>query len=454
MDDISLHNQDTSASQIEQTQTHTSWRTESEISGERQRFLRQCLLVAPDVQQGVYPFREISLTRADIEWLLTTHEQGHGPIEWSKPEQRAREGIDLRGARMEHVDLRNLPIACLRGGLTQEEWVGATLEQRDQAGVHLERADLSGAHLEGAILRGAFLQDATLRGTFLAEAVLFQAHLERAYLRQAHLERANMMYAHLEGTYLRKAWLMGTDLRQAICDHATNLERVTFTDPQWGCALFADIHWNNCNLSIIRWQHMLPLGDETLARRAPGQQKRASNRQQRLSQIDSYRAAVRAHRQLASVMQSQGMNDEAVPFAYRAQLLQRVVLWQEVRADALSENRVHVLRGLRQRIRGLSAWLFSCFLDGIAGYGYKPERSLLVYLFTIVVFAFSYVLLAHLQPVEALIFSVTAFHGRGFFPGSFPLDNPVTALAALEAVVGLLIEISFIATFTQRFLEK
>ena len=61
-----------------------------------------------------------------------------------------------------------------------------------------------------------------------------------------------------------------------------------------------------------------------------------------------------------------------------------------------------------------------------------------------------------LSPLGALVFSVTSFHGRGFFPGGSPghsitLDDPLTVLAASEAIVGLLIEISFIATFTQRY---
>jgi len=58
------------------------------------------------------------------------------------------------------------------------------------------------------------------------------------------------------------------------------------------------------------------------------------------------------------------------------------------------------------------------------------------------------------SPLGALVFSVTSFHGRGFFPGGIKLDDPITVLAALEAVVGLTIEISFIATFTQRFFGK
>ena len=56
--------------------------------------------------------------------------------------------------------------------------------------------------------------------------------------------------------------------------------------------------------------------------------------------------------------------------------------------------------------------------------------------------------------VEALTFSVTSFHGRGFFPGVPLLADRKIQLAALEAVLGLFIEISFIATFTQRFFAR
>ena len=44
-----------------------------------------------------------------------------------------------------------------------------------------------------------------------------------------------------------------------------------------------------------------------------------------------------------------------------------------------------------------------------------------------------------------------SLHGRGFFQPLQSLGDPIAALAAIEAVIGLLIEISFIATFTQRF---
>jgi hypothetical protein len=101
----------------------------------------------------------------------------------------------------------------------------------------------------------------------------------------------------------------------------------------------------------------------------------------------------------------------------------------------------------------------SRFLDLLAGYGYKPERSLLAYVLIIIGFAVAYYFLGPLdnhllQYVGALILSVTSFHGRGFFPGGLDLEKWITRLAALEAILGLLIEISFIATFTQRFFSR
>lgn len=60
-----------------------------------------------------------------------------------------------------------------------------------------------------------------------------------------------------------------------------------------------------------------------------------------------------------------------------------------------------------------------------------------------------------LNLLDASIFSVTSFHGRGFNPGeSVTLHNPLPIVAVFEAITGLLIEITFIATFTQRFFAR
>jgi len=60
----------------------------------------------------------------------------------------------------------------------------------------------------------------------------------------------------------------------------------------------------------------------------------------------------------------------------------------------------------------------------------------------------------HLGWDEALVLSVSSFHGRSFFSQDIMLGDTYARLAAAEAVIGLVIEISFIATFTQRFFGR
>ncbi len=433
------------------------WRTQQEIDAERQRFLRERLAIQPDVQRGIYPFKGIALTRADVEWLLATHENGRGPVDWDDEQQRGRLGLDLRGADLRHVDLHGLPLARIHAGLVRREWSHATPEQREAAALHLEGADLSEAHLEGAILRGAHLQDATLRKAFLRDAILYRANMRNAYLREAHLERASLIAANLEGVYLRKVHLERADLRNAFFDGVSSLEESTLSSPELGCVAIADVQWGDLNLSLIDWRQVRILGDEYKAR----QKTRRGVVKDRATQLDDYRDAVRANRQLANAMRGQGMNEEAVPFAYRAQVLQRKVLWREMLWGEEPERHNPPRQGLRQRLRDVwhrvrkfGSYIFSIFLDVLAGYGYKPGRSLVIYLLVIAAFALCYTTLGQLPAGEALIFSVTSFHGRGFLPGPFTLASPVTAFAALEAVIGLFIEISFIATFTQRFFGR
>src|SRR5438105_4474548 len=48
------------------------WRTEPEIDAKRQENLAQRRLITPNIEQGIYPFKDIEpkLSRADVEWLL------------------------------------------------------------------------------------------------------------------------------------------------------------------------------------------------------------------------------------------------------------------------------------------------------------------------------------------------------------------------------------------------
>jgi hypothetical protein len=111
------------------------------------------------------------------------------------------------------------------------------------------------------------------------------------------------------------------------------------------------------------------------------------------------------------------------------------------------------------QIRSLSGYIFSLLLDLLAGYSYRPGRTVITYLLMIIGFAAAYHFFGglSLDPLDAFVYSLTSFHGRGFFPGlqnNHSLHDPLVMLAALEAVIGLVIEASFIATFTQRYFGR
>jgi hypothetical protein len=177
------------------------------------------------------------------------------------------------------------------------------------------------------------------------------------------------------------------------------------------------IYWGDANVAVIDWSVVEKLGEEDLAQQRKWPDGTVKNVD---SRVDEYSTAVRANRQLATVLRDQGLNEEADHFAYRAQLLQRTV-W----------------RLQRRPLKLVLSW----FLYLLAGYGYRPIRSVIWYLVIIFGFALAYFVIGHLPAVpDAFVFSLTSFHGRGFFPGlgnETSLHNPLVVLAAIEAVVGV-----------------
>jgi hypothetical protein len=281
--------------------------------------------------------------------------------------------------------------------------VKADLGHTDLGGARLERANLNDANLEHADL-----SDATLNG-----ASLELANLEYADLSRAHLEDANLDGASLVGTTLRAAWLDSKSiLNNVALDKNTRL---------------GDIQWSgvgSINLTQIDWSRVPYLGDE----QGIGLRARASDQD----------GVVRAYRQLAAQLRVQGLSEAADRFAYRSNMRQRRVYLRRFR---------------------ILQYLGSLFLDLISGYGYRPARSLFAYVLVILGFAATYFTLggANGQTLswnEAIVISMTAFHGRGFFSAVFQPGDLQAAVAAVEAFIGLLIEIVLIATFTQRFFAR
>lgn len=417
------------------------WRTEPEIDDEQKKYLDQRRKITPDIEKGIYPFKDIKLSRADVEWLLTTHENGRGPVDWTDQSQRNREGLDLRGAILNEENLSELPLARLLGEIDTRrqvtpasKFIFTTAEQRDMAAVHMKGANLEGTHLEKAKLSRCRLNKANIRRAYLESANLFFAHLEEAFLSHAHLEGAVLRGCHLEGTILYKAHLAGADLLRAIFNHDTNLEGIILWDEKHGYASLADIRWGDANLTVVNWSQVKLLGDEYTLRKYSTLDGKAKDRE---AQIKEYQTAIRANRQLAVKLQDQGMNEDAARFAYRAQVLQRKLFWRQ---------------------RNFWKWFGSALLALLAGYGYRMWRIIAAYLIIISICAAAYFILGiyyspHITLAQAFLESIIAFHGRVFYE-LFNPNQPQIWVTAFEAVAGLVIEGIFIAMLAQRFFGK
>ncbi|MFL5653541.1 MAG: pentapeptide repeat-containing protein [Ktedonobacteraceae bacterium] len=428
---------------------------------------------------------------------LSLKEGRHATVEQSRAAAANLAKADLSNAQLQGAQLSRVSLdeaVLVETHLEGADLGKASLKQAILAGTHLERADLTKAQLEGSTLLEAHLEGAMLQGAYLDGANLFEAHLEGARLVGAHLEGTSLVGTHFEGKALGgdelkrlRAWiphfpevLPAADLREVFLNNRTHLDEIHVGNDQYGYIALADVHWGDVNLTVVDWAGLKRLGDETVTRslkveeedtqlgerglparaeravdmllraqevsdvvvsyvmRSPTLTKKIRERvassspaqpetQQQLER-ERFRAAVRANRQLAVVL--------------RAQVLQRRVLW-------------------RSGARFYGSYFFSCFLDVLAGYGYKPGRTLIAYILTILSFAIIYFSLgllagyqASISPLYALIISIISFHGRGFFPGGFLPTLPMAVFAACEAIIGFTIEISFIATFTQRYFGK
>jgi len=491
------------------------WRTEPEVDAEQQKYLAERRATMPDIEKGTYPFGGIKLNRADVEWLLATHENGRGPVDWTDESQRGRKGLDLRGSDLSGKDLSGLPLARILGGILLERTQTIAGERADLAAICLEGADLSSAHLENASFFAANLKRVNLSDAHLEEAKLLVANLERAHFAgadlkkvmfgQANLGRAGITYTDLRGADLHRAYLQDATLYASKLGKAnlsgaqlerTYLAAVTLHDENGVGPELVDIEWGNTNLTVADWSGVKMLGDEYLAKQTKSKK----------GQLEGLRVAIRANRQLAVTLQSQGLNEEATRFTYRALVLQRKLLLLEARYNRLGQLKAELKRlekllnepvnsgrsgeswqkrmgrrrerlertqkeldqinfqwhlaDLWQRAQKFRQYLFSLFLAVTTGYGYRAWRSFASYVFVILVFATIYFLLGPRTglPIsygDAIVFSMTSFHGRGFSPGeNIGLSNPLTIFAAIEAFVGLVIEITFIATLTQRLFGK
>lgn len=327
------------------------------------------------------------------------------------------EGATIVSAYFEEADLGR---ACLASA----KWTSGQL--------FFEKANLSEANLEGLRLfhlKGAHLAEANMK-----RVKLFLANLEDANLYRSHLEDADISSASLKGANIVETYLGGCRIARTKLDGA-RLERVTLTNENHIGPSLLDVHWGDINLTAVNWSQIKILGNEGEARQKKGHDGKLKDKATRLREHEE---AVRANRQLAVTLDNQGLSEDAARFAYRARVLQRRVFWRQ---------------------RHFWKWLGSAILALLAGYGYRIWRIFMAYLLIVSLCAAAYFVLGmhyepHLTLLEALLTSITAFHGRVFSEPFLQPGEPQLWVTAFEAVAGLVIEGVFIAMLTQKFFGK
>lgn len=318
-----------------------------------------------------------------------------------------------------------------RPNLDEADLRGANLARVQLCHASLKHASLDGVSFHGANLYRAVLFDARCEQTNFREANVFGADLGSAWLWDADFRDACLNRVSFTGTHFRGADLRGAELTAAWMDSTTRF-RVVKIDSR---TRVAEVVWNGVPLVQVDWAQMPTIGEELAIAASAGRTER----------IRCIVAAMQAYDALGVVLQSQGVKEWATRYHLRALRLER-------QAQLL---RGHVL-----------SWLLSWLIDTLSGYGQYAGRALRAYVLVVTSFTVAYYVLtnylgaylpsqsARLQWIEAAVLSISSFHGRGFFPQSISLGDPVAVLAAAEAVVGLFIELVFITTFSRRFLDR
>ena len=390
------------------------------------------------------PFVSEDLTREDVDWLVTRQLQ-------LTPPGADTQLVDLRGCRFFCEDLTGIDLdLCL-----------------------LDGADFYDTHLEGANLMPWYPPaDASdiKRITRIRGASFYKSHLAEAQLNYSDLSGVKFRDADLKGADLRGCALFGsdeypdgTDLAGAEFDTHTNLNQVRLSARHRSGAVLRDVRWGGTDLSVIDYRNCRRLGDEDeiphilplVVKAAIAKTFRWLLRTPRATEMPNesggtitlptinlpqrlFWDAARATRQFAVALKDQGLDIQATRFQYRERVLHRKELFWSP---------------------DFFGWLGSLILAVVSGYGYRPLRSVIVYALTITGFALGYHALGSslshaMSWPSAFDLSVTSFHGRGLFSSPHALSDAIINLTAAEAVVGLLIEIMFVATFARRVLHS
>jgi uncharacterized protein YjbI with pentapeptide repeats len=311
------------------------WRTEPDSDEERQQYLAERRAITADSEQGIYAFRDerggIALTRADVEWLVATHEAGEPLPPSRRPGKNYWKpfGPDLRGAALDGVNLTGIPLTFARLNLASLR--GANLDGAQLAAARLDGADGTGATLRDAHLDGAAFHDSRLADADLSGAHLVRADLMGADLRRATLRGANLTSAYVGDTQLAQADLTGARLTGAVVAGG-NLDGIRL-DPDTAADLLGaivasllddlpSVDWAALPLTHIEWSRLFRQAEDSISHweeTVPPERLEAQL-------VEIHRVLARNYQRLAAVWSEHGLAECAAYLVCRADVLRQEVV--------------------------------------------------------------------------------------------------------------------------------
>ncbi len=358
----------------------------------------------------------------------------------------------LANVRGENSDLRNATFT--EAILHSATFDGAYIFKADFKSADLRQADFIKSVLDSSMfsytpLTNANFSDAMLRNVHFIDCFSLGAKFSKADLTGASFADCDLSYVDFNETDLTSVKLVNTVL------NGVNAVGANFTDAKINNQLgvgpvLIDVNWRDVKLGVLddEFFEMKILGDEAIADDKWDldlpDKKIGKTSEERKTE---YKNAARANRQLKMVLAEHGMDREAAKFAFRGQITNRKYLWFSILVE----------RSWGKKSKLITQWLFSFFLFLLAGYGYKVGRAFLTYLIVIFGFGLIFWVGAGGDPIDSFVESVNVFHGRGISTDSQMLiaqNKFLLLVAAFEATIGLIIEVTFIAALTQRVFGK
>ena len=283
------------------------------------------------------------------------------------------------------------------------------------------KSDFRGKDLKGQNLSGANLSQQDLSGENLFDVKLKEADLVGANLSGCDMTHCDLRGADLTKANLRSARLWGADLRGAVLSE---------------CDL-SDADFWNAKLHNVKAWHTNLSGAKSIARSSFSDGRKYFPRI-RINESGPA-AAEESYRDLKQLFLNSGLYNDAGWASFREKVMERAVM----------------------KKKGDLNYFPSLLMNVLCGYGEKPYRIVLSAFFTILAFAFGYMLADGaeytmgqnyaMKIVDYIYFSTITFTTVGFgdfLPRPYPLFR---IMAAAEAFLGVFLSGLFIFTLARKY---